>query len=106
MVHQNDVQSNGMRYTLCLYYKYQSLYNTPRNALNGQKVECLRVKLSVVHIITTVTYRVDSYQGLFICKINICTTIIHNNIVLCFLLHVSAELRHLQAVYTPIFKAH
>jgi len=26
--------------------------------------------------------------------------------VLCLLLHVRAEIRHLQAVYTPIFKTH
>jgi hypothetical protein len=41
---------------------------------------------------------------LFIHKTNICTSNKHNNEVLSSLLHVSAELHHLQEVYTPIFK--
>lgn len=39
-------------------------------------------------------------------KSNICTFNIHNNKVLCLLMHVLAELCHLQGDYTLVFETH
>jgi len=41
---------------------------------------------------------------LFIYKTETRTFTIRNNPIFCLLLHVSAELRNLQGVYTPIYK--
>jgi len=46
-------------------------------------------------------------HGLPLYKTSTCTYNIHNSTVVFYsYLHVSAELRHLQGVYTPIFKTH
>jgi len=39
-------------------------------------------------------------------KSNICTFNVHNKRVLCLLVHVSAELFHLQGDYALVFKTH
>jgi hypothetical protein len=56
--------------------------------------------------LSNITHFLNNYVTLLIYKTNIRTSNTHNNKNFRLLLHVSVELRHIQVVYTPIFKTH
>ena len=62
------------------------------------------IKKTVPGVVTSVAPCIAT--KFLIYKTNICTSSTHNNKLICLLLHVQAELRHLQGVYTPLITTH
>lgn len=70
------------------------------NCLNsGSFVESIRQSFANQSISKSIN---ETLKKILIYKTNICTLDIHNNKLLCLLLHISAKLCHLQRAYNPI----